>query len=598
MQVCSDYYDVSNVVSGIVESAFVHDANRADVNQNLVGSKGQQMLDRIVLVYLRIMNLYYTIIKESASPSKASSVALPLFTRITWTSSTRENSPSYSLSNLVGTGIRPYHSKTSFLNSPSLVSLESVIRGSFSNFMVLFSILYLGYLFQSSMKSDVEERVVAPLESALDGFCCLLEALSRDSLSVFIDELFLYTRAMTNLAIRPVANLLTQMLKVIFGQNASNINANVVVLLKSKHLIPPTGEQNPRKRYKQRGLDHLEMLIGRTINNYSVHVAFLDRFEQMDLHRLRHLGWANKSVVGPRRGPKEDIVPYLEQFEASVAHLLHSYLNIVDAETRCSASFFNYPPTLKTFFQILRLICILALNDVRYDKLDPNNRVLNSVLTSVNHERLKNGNHLDVLFIFLCVVSRSVESLSFDAITEMVCKCAGRTEGEADVENVLDAIHIVLIEAISFHGKIPKKLIEILSFPDKRLFEKSPARVVELWTSILHWSRSTKSDLLWQETSASFVDSLLAFVEMSDSFTCSYKTRLDLAHALSVAMKISNPTVFRPVNQLFSTFLDVSKRDLFLSIPFALMLLCRLDHEDVLRQLIEIDSSALEMVGR
>lgn len=91
------------------------------------------------------------------------------------------------------------------------------------------------------MKADVAERIVAPLEAALDGFCCLLEVLPRELLITFIDELFLYIRTVTNLAIRPVTNTLTQMLKCLFGENALNINANLIVLLKSRHSIPPAG---------------------------------------------------------------------------------------------------------------------------------------------------------------------------------------------------------------------------------------------------------------------------------------------------------------------------------------------------------------------
>lgn len=80
-------------------------------------------------------------------------------------------------------------------------------------------------------------------------------------------------------------------------------------------------------------LDQLEMLIGRSINNYSVHVAFLDRFDQMDLHKLRHIGWQNKSGLNM---PKTDMTNYLKQFEKSVTYLLNAYSNTNNSETRCS----------------------------------------------------------------------------------------------------------------------------------------------------------------------------------------------------------------------------------------------------------------------
>lgn len=79
------------------------------------------------------------------------------------------------------------------------------------------------------------------------------------------------------------------------------------------------------------------MLIGRSINNYSVHVAFLDRFEQIDLHKLRHIGWTNKSAIS-KETSKPEITSHLEQFEKSVTYLLQAYLNISHLETRCAVS--------------------------------------------------------------------------------------------------------------------------------------------------------------------------------------------------------------------------------------------------------------------
>jgi hypothetical protein len=81
------------------------------------------------------------------------------------------------------------------------------------------------------------------------------------------------------------------------------------------------------------------MFIGRSINNYSVHVAFLDRFEQIDLHKLKHFGWINKMSANQEQSKQAvEITLYLEQFEKSVTHLLHSYLNISDVEARCAVS--------------------------------------------------------------------------------------------------------------------------------------------------------------------------------------------------------------------------------------------------------------------
>lgn len=127
------------IFSGSVETAFIKGANRAEFNQNIAYLEGEQMLDKLLIIYLRLLNLYYTIIKELTTPvPTVTTLTSPLFPRINWTTNTEhENSQSYYISNLTASGIRPYKMKTSFLNSPSLCLLESVIRGSFSNFMVI-----------------------------------------------------------------------------------------------------------------------------------------------------------------------------------------------------------------------------------------------------------------------------------------------------------------------------------------------------------------------------------------------------------------------------------------------------------------------------
>lgn len=246
------------------------------------------------------------------------------------------------------------------------------------------------------------------------------------------------------------------------------------------------------------------------------------------------------------------------------------------------------------------MVCVLVLNDVRYDKLDPNNRVLNSVLSNIRHEKFKNGNSFDLLFTFLCIVARSVDNLSFDQIVDLVEKCVERVDcnNEKDVDNVLSAIHIVLIEAITFYSTMPKNLVKLLAFTKNSIFETSPAKTIELWNVILHWSRSTKTDLLWQQLSADFVDNVFAFVSSFDAKIYNFKIKWEMAHSMYVGFKICHPTVFRPVDQLYKNFLNVATKDLFLCIPFALTLLSRLDQETILLQLAELDQNAMQSIGR
>jgi hypothetical protein len=164
------------------------------------------------------------------------------------------------------------------------------------------------------------------------------------------------------------------------------------------------------------------------------------------------------------------------------------------------------------------------------------------------------------------------------------------------VDKLLNAVHIVLIEAICNYSTIPKELVKLLTFSHNSIFKYSPTKVIELWNAILHWGRSTKTDLLWQQLSTDFIDSVFEFMNQSHFYD--YKTRWELMHSLTVTLKTCNPTVFRPVNQLFDVFKNVSKDNLFLCVPLTLTLLCRLDQETVILQLIDIDPNALESIGR
>ncbi|KAI6240836.1 hypothetical protein M3Y99_00390800 [Aphelenchoides fujianensis] len=98
---------VGRIFAGVVENAFIRNANRAEGNQNLMYVEGQQNLEKIVSLYLRVLNLYFTIIRESSA--KTSSTGSPLLMRVNWSSpggGGAEESRSYSISHLLGTGVR------------------------------------------------------------------------------------------------------------------------------------------------------------------------------------------------------------------------------------------------------------------------------------------------------------------------------------------------------------------------------------------------------------------------------------------------------------------------------------------------------------
>ncbi|CAD5217303.1 unnamed protein product [Bursaphelenchus okinawaensis] len=399
---------IGQISNGIAENLMTKQKCQIQQEKNCI--------EDVIVLHTRVVNMYFTVIRESSAKSTVN-MSSPMFTKRNWVQGGGRDSASenrsYSISHLVGTGVHPTR-PTSYTSSLSLRRIEPLIRGAFTNF-------------QTSLKKNSEERCILLLNTALDGLSALLEVVPRDVLNLFLDEFFVYIKTIMHVSLASCTALISQLLKVIFDGNAYHIDINTLVSLRLKNSVVPN--------------DQLDMYIGRSINAFSVYLAFLDRSEHFTTHQLRHFGWLNKnkSSVATTRSSSHalEIGTRLEQFERFVTFLMHAFMNNSQKEVRGN---------------ILTLLGVLVMNDVRYDKLDPQSRIWKSVLQIVRHPNLKYANEFESLFKFICLVTRVID-VSFDELIALLTKCIEHSN-EENCHHLMDGLHIVVLEAVGYYAKL------------------------------------------------------------------------------------------------------------------------------------------------
>uniref|UniRef100_A0A1I7S7J4 Uncharacterized protein n=1 Tax=Bursaphelenchus xylophilus TaxID=6326 RepID=A0A1I7S7J4_BURXY len=247
--------------------------------------------------------------------------------------------------------------------------------------------------------------------------------------------------------------------------------------------------------------------------------------------------------------------------------------------------------------QILSLLGVLVTNDVRYDKLDPQSRIWKSVLQFIRHPTLKYVEELKNLFTFVCLATRVID-VSFDEVIILMGKCLEKLE-KTNADDILDALHVVLLEAVGYYVKVPQTLIDLLKQENTSLFSISPAKTIQLWTLILHWARTTQPDLFYQDLSTNFVHELGLFIDKSGFKTFkNRKMAFEIGNSIIIGLKTCHPNTFKPINNIAEMLiksLDVGWTE---SLPFISFLLCRIDLDIVLVQLKDIIDEPVEKLSR
>uniref|UniRef100_A0AC35F3Q7 Uncharacterized protein n=1 Tax=Panagrolaimus sp. PS1159 TaxID=55785 RepID=A0AC35F3Q7_9BILA len=195
---------ILNVLSYLLETKeFTAEAKTTEHSKN--ASKTKVKLEmRVILVFLRVINLYYTVYVESKAKQNAPSTTA-LF--IPESPSKQDESRTNDISYLVGTGVHQMKG-ANYNDSPALKSLESTIQGSYKNFM-------------ETLDIEIQNRFLSPLIACLNGLERILPKFAFQDVNIFLDELLLYINRLMPFVVAPATGVLSELLKVLFGRNLS-----------------------------------------------------------------------------------------------------------------------------------------------------------------------------------------------------------------------------------------------------------------------------------------------------------------------------------------------------------------------------------------
>uniref|UniRef100_A0AC35EYY5 Uncharacterized protein n=1 Tax=Panagrolaimus sp. PS1159 TaxID=55785 RepID=A0AC35EYY5_9BILA len=195
---------ILNVLSYLLETKeFTAEAKTTEHSKN--ASKTKVKLEmRVILVFLRVINLYYTVYVENKAKQNAPSTAA-LF--IPESPSKQDENRTNDISYLVGTGVHQMKG-ANYNDSPALKSLESTIQGSYKNFM-------------DTLDIEIQNRFLSPLIACLNGLERILPKFAFQDVNIFLDELLLYINRLMPFVVAPATGVLSELLKVLFGRNLS-----------------------------------------------------------------------------------------------------------------------------------------------------------------------------------------------------------------------------------------------------------------------------------------------------------------------------------------------------------------------------------------
>ncbi|KAK0409784.1 hypothetical protein QR680_004756 [Steinernema hermaphroditum] len=498
----------ASIFAGVTEGNFIRVLMEQDLmrKQTIAPIPEDSLMNHLLLTPLRILNMYYTIISEERL--RIASLNASLFSR---PNSTRQgnHNRTVEISNLVGTGVHPAKS-SSFLNSPCLKDFFPVMQGAYRNYL-------------SSLNSDIQDRFTGLLEAAVQNLADVFEMMTYRAIQPLYEEIMMYAKTAVDICPVATVRLFHQMVKALFGSNAASISLDNLRAIRLNDSVPPT--------------DAIEMYLLRSVNDFTLFSVFLTRTEFMDIHITRHLGWLNKEVLNKSNaGSSSDINSGLHLFENFVTNLILLYQSTNDVEVR------------KT---ILSMMCELILNDVRYDLVDPNKTLYNTVIDQIRNLQLRNTKMLREIFLYFVCLTR-VSFIPFADVVGYAVDLVRRADSE-NIYPVLDAVHILVCEGLFMRNEPMEEIENTLVSRSEDLFEWVPGAVTQIWALMIHAARSSKNELRWCNISNEYFElykthcclNLESPVPLATFFSCLY------------SLCVCSTAAFRPVDDFVGVFLSL-----------------------------------------
>ncbi|ETN87260.1 hypothetical protein NECAME_00119, partial [Necator americanus] len=464
----------------------------------------QLLLDRLLLMPLRVLNMYYSLIAEYRSVISQSSTSIlsrPTLSPLP----TKKISPSRiaDISRLLGTSIHPTL-QTSYLECPTVKQIFHSVEGAHRNFL-------------ERLDGECESRFVLLLHAALDCLGTMCEMLTFSQLRPLLQEILLYVKVTLEVCPDGCTKLLHQLFKVVFGKNTANINLDILQSMKMKDPLPP--------------LNEAEMLYLRYANEFTLFSAFVSRKEYMDTFVLRSLGWLKTDMLSKvHNPPPNEITPALELFEGFVTVLLQIYGAFQSIPCKCA---------------ILGVMCELPRDGIIYAMADPKKVLFESVTTQLYDPVTGNKELLTEIALYLIVLARTTV-IKYDQVSRVAVELIEKAV-QSNVNEILSAVEVILLEMLFVQRSDPQVIYSTFQNKSKSLFKMSSQRTLLLWTLFLHASRSDENR--WSSTS---IDFFAAYSEFSMESSDSALSHSVFAVVTTLACMV--PAMYRPVDSVFQLF--------------------------------------------
>uniref|UniRef100_A0A914YS56 Huntingtin n=1 Tax=Panagrolaimus superbus TaxID=310955 RepID=A0A914YS56_9BILA len=528
---------ILNVLSYLLETKeFVE--TKPSEHSNVVPKTKVKLEMRVILVFLRVINLYYTVYVENKAKQNAPS-STALF--IPESPSKQDESRTNDISYLVGTGVHQMKG-ANYNDSPTLKSLESTIQGSYKNFM-------------ETLDIEIQNRFLSPLIACLNGLERILPKFAFQDANIFLDELLLYINRLMPFVVSSATGVLSELLKVLFGRNLS----------------VATLPQKPHQMSHSLSFSHKD-LICKSFEDFAYFLTKLSSPGYVEEGVLNHF-----SIIYCRTQAKqgrvsfETVTDVLRRFEKASAYLVsHAFLSN-DNQTRC---------------KIIDFLCILLLEGVEYRMADPKRKVYDFVIaamTSPTPDVLPILSHLLNFLVVLSMVDPTfVKPQELEKAAVTVC---GKISDE-NIEYGFPCIGLVLLYNVSLNAKSITLIQKLLSTNFQKWLFTNPVKTLQLWTLLLCCSKKDKDKALYDEISNFFVEGYFNFHKHPANLNCKWSVEATL-WATNAFFACSSHT-FTPIDQFYHFLKDITEiksQTAFIGCIPVLALISQLDEQRMLLRL-------------
>ncbi|CAJ0938264.1 unnamed protein product, partial [Mesorhabditis belari] len=549
---------VSNLFAGQMEGQLmrvVHEQMIPD-RKSLPKQLDSLLTERLVLLPLRVLNVYYSLVTEHRSLQNQSSTGLLSRPNITQISNIKTASSARiaDISRLLGTSIHPTKS-SSFLESPSLKTMFPQIRGAYLNFL-------------EKIGFEQDRRFIELLSSALDCLCVLLEMVTYQAIRPLLEEILLYLKIIFELDPHHCTRVLHQLFKLIFGKNATNINLETLQQLNMKHPLPPS--------------DKLDMYLVRSINEFTLFAAFLNRAEFLDVYVRRHVGWLRADLLSKVHVPPNwEITSALLLFEGFINRLINMYPIYNSIPLKCA---------------ILGVMCELPRDGVKYALADPKAKLFEAILSQIDDMMSSHTSMLRQVFLYLIVLVKT-NFIDWNRLEGILGSMIEKIT-ENNVKHALSALDVVICEGLIVQKKAGDELWKLWLSKVDQIIEWDLEATASIWTIFLHHSR--KEEQRWKEWSLEAWSHYREFIKSSRN-----KAKFSSCHAQIVFLSCLAPQTFRPIDSFFKTLKAVlydttldSSTKLGKSFPLIFTMIAFMSEDKTLSRMEQLAENPNELLVR